>query len=193
MFIIAGLYRHQQLKTPKGNQTRPTSNRFKESLFNICRPTIEGASFLDIFAGSGAMGLEALSRGAAKASFIESDREALRCIENNIDHLKVKQQCQLFRGEAFAILQYIEKKKQKFDIIYADPPYKTPLPASTAYYSQAIVDWVDKNQLLAPGGTLFIEEEFRAQPAASQLQTLTLINSRQIGPAALQQYRKKSL
>jgi len=193
MFIIAGIHRHQRLKSPKGNQTRPTSSRLRESLFNICQQTIGEARFLDIFAGSAAMGLEAISRGAKSATFIEADREALRCIESNIEHLKVQRQCQILRGEAFAMLHLLEKQGKTFDIIYVDPPYCTRVPGSPDFYSVQMIKWIDQHALLAPEGFLFIEEKFNNQPQMDQLQTLSLVNSRRMGAAALQQYKKFSV
>lgn len=190
MFIIAGLYRRQKLITPKSGQTRPTANRLRQALFNICQQDIEGVRFLDIFAGSGAMGLEALSRGAQFATFIDSDKEALHCIERNIAHLKVQNQTQILRGEAFAMLKRLEQQGQTFDIIYADPPYRTPAPRSSLFYSAEIVHWIDQHALLKPGGLLFIEEEFHSQPEIPHLETLKLKDSRRMGHAALQQYRK---
>ncbi len=190
MFIIAGLYRQQKLKSPKGNHTRPTSSRLREALFNICQQKIEGARFLDVFAGSGAMGLEALSRGADSVSFIESSKDAIQCIESNVEHLKVRSQCQLLRGEAFAMLCLLEKHNKKFDIIYVDPPYRTLVPGSSLFYSIEVIQWIDTHSLLVPGGLLFIEEDFNAQPHMDQLLTLELINSRRMGQAALQQYKK---
>lgn len=192
MFIIAGLYRRQQLKSPKGDQTRPTSSRLREALFNICQHSIEESRFLDLFAGSGAMGFEALSRGAKSTTFIETNRDAIHCIESNMEHLKVRPHCQILRGDVFAMLQLLEKKGKQFDIIYADPPYRTSAPGSTHFYSKEIIDWVDRHALLIPGGLLFIEEDFRFQPQFEQLQTLTLISDRRMGPAVLQQYKKIS-
>jgi 16S rRNA (guanine966-N2)-methyltransferase len=189
MFIIAGLYRRQRLKAPKGAQTRPTASRLREALFNICQQNIEGARFLDIFAGSGAMGLEALSRGAQSATFIDAHQEAIHCIESNIEHLKVRDQCQILKGEALAMLHLLERQGRLFDIIYVDPPYRTPAPHTSLFYSASIIQWIDTHTLLVPGGVLFIEEEFRSQPQIDQLQTLKFIDSRRMGHAALQQYQ----
>jgi len=188
MYIIAGLYGRQRLKTPKGSQTRPTSSRLRESLFNICRQSIEGAKFLDIFAGSGAMGLEALSRGADSATFIEYHKDAVQCIESNIQLLNVKGQCQILRGDVFTKLQLLNTQEMKFDIIYADPPYRTLAPHSSHYFSAEIVHWLDKHLLLVDGGILFIEEAFRSEPQLENLQTLQLKDSRRMGEAVLQQY-----
>lgn len=193
MFIIAGQFRGQRLVSPKGEQTRPTSSRLREALFNICQHTIEGAHFLDLFAGSGAMGLEALSRGARSAAFIDSHRDAIQCIEKNIQQLKVQNQCQILRGEVFAMLKILDNQGKKFDIIYADPPYRTLAPHSSHFYSGEIIHWIDTHQVLADGGILFIEEDFRSQPKIEELHTLKLKNCRQMGQAALQQYAKKIL
>lgn len=190
MFIIAGLYRHQRLDTPKGKQTRPTSNRLREALFNICQQNIEDAHFLDIFAGSGAIGLEAISRGAQSSTFIEINREAIHCIKNNIARLKVQKQCHVLFGEAFAMLQLLQRKKKKFDIIYADPPYRTPLPGLSVFYSTQMIQWIDYHPLLVSGGLFFIEEDAHFQPQLNELQTLTFIKSRCLGKSMLQQYRK---
>lgn len=192
MIIIAGLYGRRRLKSPKGEQTRPTSARLREALFNICRNDIEEARFLDIFAGSGAMGFEALSRGASFAAFIDSHKEAIQCIETNIQDLKVQNQCQILRGEALAMLQLLEKQGKNFDIIYADPPYRTFAPKSSLFYSSYLIQWIDAHHLLAPGGLLFIEEDFRFQPEVDNLQTLLLKDSRRMGSAALQQYEKRT-
>lgn len=193
MLIIAGIYRRQRLMTPKGLHTRPTSNRLREALFNICQHHIEGARFLDIFAGSGAMGFEALSRGARSSAFIESNKEALHCIQSNVSQLKVQEQSQLLRGDVFAMLKLLERKGQTFDIIYADPPYNTVVPSTALLYSAQIIQWVDTHSLLAPGGILFVEEDGRFEPQFDQLTTLAFKDSRRFGQAALQQYQKKAL
>lgn len=190
MHIIAGLYRQQRLATPKGSQTRPTANRLRQALFNICQHKIIGTHFLDIFAGSGAMGFEALSRGAQTATFIDSHKEAYRCIESNASQLKIHNQVQIFKGEAFVMLNLLEKKKQTFDIIYADPPYNTKVPGEDFPYSTAIINWIDKHQLLNAGGLLFVEEDYRSAPLPGNLTTLIFKDSRRFGQASLQQYQK---
>ena len=190
MYIIAGLYRRQPLISPKGSQTRPTASRLREALFNICQQTIEGARFLDLYAGSGAMGLEALSRGAQSATFIDAHKEAIHCIKSNIAHLQVQEKTQLLRGDTFAMLKRLEEEGQIFDIIYADPPYRTPPSSTSLFYSAKIIQWLDTHTLLASGGLLFVEEDFHSQPQIEQLETLKLKDSRRMGHAALQQYRK---
>jgi 16S rRNA (guanine966-N2)-methyltransferase len=191
MHIIAGLYRQRHLTTPKTCLTRPTSNRLREALFNICQQTIEGARFLDIYAGSGAMGLEALSRGAQSATFIDSHKDAIHCIESNIATLQVQDKTQLLRGEAFAMLKWLEKQGQTFDIIYADPPYRTLGSHTSLFLSAQIIQWIDTHHLLASEGLLFVEEDFQSQPQMEHLEKLKLKDSRRMGHAALQQYLKE--
>jgi 16S rRNA (guanine966-N2)-methyltransferase len=190
MYIIAGNYRRQKLTAPKGCETRPTASRLRESLFNICQGFIDGARFLDLFAGSGAVGFEALSRGAAKAAFIDSSKEAIQCIRKNAAHLNVEAECQIMQGEIFHLLKWLDKQNLQFDIIYADPPYKTK---ETEGYSAKIIEFIDSSRLLAPEGVLFVEEDARHQPALSHLTTLELKDSRVMGHSALMQFRKASV
>lgn len=191
MHIIAGLYRHQRLAAPKGQATKPTASRLRESLFNICQPIVEGAHFLDLFAGSGAMGFEALSRGAASATFIENHREALRCIQQNIQTLDLQKQTQVLAGDVFQFLKKLAKQNRLFDIIFMDPPYGISLYPEGPIYSEAILQFIDENQLLAPNGWLFIEEDIRSQPHVN-LKTLELKSSRRMGNTILQQYHHSS-
>ena len=192
MHIIAGLYRRQRIVTPKGPQTRPTANRLREALFNICQHHVEGARFLDIFAGSGAMGFEALSRGAQVATFIDSHKESIHCIGSNAASLKVQNQVQILKGEVFVMLNLLQKREQAFDIIYADPPYNTTDAGAELLYSAAIIQWIDTHQLLRPGGLLFVEEDYRSEPHPENLKTLILNDSRRFGQASLQQYQKSA-
>lgn len=192
MRIIAGQYRGHPLKAPKGPQTRPTASRLREALFNICQNRIDGARFLDLYAGSGAMGFEALSRGAHSAAFIDTHKESIQCIEANAASLQVQSQTQVFRGEAIATLARLEKQRDAFDIIYADPPYQTRDPRTSMLYSEQIIHWIDTHELLGPEGVLFIEEDFRFQPHMEHLTSLVLKDSRRFGQAALQQYQKKN-
>lgn len=188
MHIIAGIYRNRTLFSPKGEQTRPTASRLRESVFNICQNNIEGARFLDIFSGSGSMGLEALSRGAQSATFVDANKQALQCIEKNIELLKVKHQSKVMRGDVFTVLQFLKNQGNTFDIIYVDPPYRTLVPHRSSFYSEEVIKWFDANPMLAAGGTLFVEEEFNFQPKIELLERLQLTKSRKLGNAALQQY-----
>jgi 16S rRNA (guanine966-N2)-methyltransferase len=193
MYIIAGLYRNQRLIVPKGTETRPTASRLRESLFNICQGFIEGSRFLDLFAGSGAIGLEALSRGATSVTFIDSSKEAIRSLQQNVAQLKIPDKCQILQGHVFSLLDWLERHGKQFDIIFADPPYKTADPLereSQIWYSEKIIRWIDESPLLAPKGVLFVEEDARYQPHLIDLKKLHLKNSRRMGHTALQRYEE---
>src|SRR2546421_7391552 len=117
MRIIAGTHRGHRIAAPKGRDTRPTSDRVRENAFNLIGP-VDDADVLDLFAGSGAMGLEALSRGAASATFVESDREACRTINANLDKLKLKATV-LCQDAVRAVAQ----ERRAYDLVLCDPPY----------------------------------------------------------------------
>lgn len=125
MRVIAGSARRLLLKTVEGKEVRPTTDRIKETLFNILQDKIEGCIFLDLFAGSGAIGIEALSRGAKKAFFVDKDRRALSCIEENLRHTKLEERAKILRTDALTALNRLEKtEKEAFDIVFIDPPYE---------------------------------------------------------------------
>lgn len=122
MRIIAGRARRLPLKTPPGVETRPTSDRIKETLFNMLMPDIPGCVFLDLFAGSGQIGIEAVSRGAQKAYFVENGREAFACITDNVRFAKMTEETVLLKKDVYTALYGIHEKEA--DIIFADPPYE---------------------------------------------------------------------
>jgi 16S rRNA (guanine966-N2)-methyltransferase len=121
MKVISGKFKNRPLKTPKGEKTRPTASKIRESVFNILHNQIEGARFLDLFAGSGSMGIEALSHGAKSACFVEQDRLAANCIRENLAKLGIK--ALVLQKEAKIALKLLAKQKEQFDVIYIDPPY----------------------------------------------------------------------
>lgn len=124
MRIIAGAARGTQLFAPKGQDTRPTQDRVKESLFNILRAEVEGATVLDLFAGSGALALEALSRGAAKAALVDRDREAMACIRRNVEKLRFEDRTELLFCDWTQALPKLRQSGYRFDLVFLDPPYK---------------------------------------------------------------------
>ena len=119
MRIIAGSRKGHRISAPKGTSTRPTSDRAREAAFNLIGP-VDGAAVLDLFAGSGAMGLEALSRGAARATFVESDRDACRTINANLDKLRLTGARVLCQD----VLRFLAAERGRYDLILVDPPYE---------------------------------------------------------------------
>ena len=126
MRIIAGSARSLPLKTIEGMDTRPTTDKIKETLFNILQADIPGCYFLDLFAGSGQIGLEAISRGARKAVFVENSKKASACIDDNIKFTKFTEEASLMTMDVCSAISMLEGKYQ-FDIIFMDPPYNKDL------------------------------------------------------------------
>ncbi len=150
----------------------------RESVFNICQNTIKGSRFLDLFAGSGAMGFEALSRGAAHVTVVEHNRNAISSIRENIASLQVSSQISLMTCSAGAALQHLASP---FDIVYVDPPYDIP--------AAPLVEALLSRELLSLGAIVFIEERNRSQATAPTFVGLAWIDSRRFGEALLHQYR----
>lgn len=123
MRVIAGKARRLQLKAPEGFETRPTTDKIKETLFNILNPYLADADFLDLFAGSGAIGIEALSRGAKYAAFVEDNRAALDCIKANLRTTGLAENADVFAHGAVEAIRMLEIKGKVFDIVFMDPPY----------------------------------------------------------------------
>jgi 16S rRNA (guanine(966)-N(2))-methyltransferase RsmD len=125
MRVIAGTYRSRPLLAPRGLQTRPTSDRLRETLFNILAPRVDGCRFVDLYAGTGAVGIEALSRGAAHVWFAESAKPALASLRANLAALKIERGFTLEDRGVGAMLQRIDKLTQPIDLVFLDPPYES--------------------------------------------------------------------
>ena len=168
MRIIAGAHRGARILAPKGIDTRPTSDRVREAAFNLIGP-VDGAAVLDLFAGSGAMGLEALSRGAASAVFVESDREACRTIGRNVEKLRLTGATVVQRDA----LQALATDRRTYDLILCDPPYGYGGRDRLAPHLA---------RALAPDGLVVYETGARDEPAVEGLRIRT---SRTYGSARL--------
>ncbi len=123
MRVVAGTARSLKLETIDSLDTRPTTDRIKETLFNILAPNIPECMFLDLFAGSGAIGIEALSRGAKQAFFVEQNKKAVDCINKNLIYTHLKDGADVITGDCLCTISSLERKKIIFDIIFMDPPY----------------------------------------------------------------------
>jgi len=169
MRIIAGERKGHTIVAPKGRDaTRPTSDRVRENVFNIVAPWVEGARVLDLYAGSGAMGLEALSRGAAAVVFVESGADAVRAIERNLDKLRLTG-ATVLRTEATAALAQEASAGRKYDLVLADPPYSMTDYDPLARYLPRV---------LADDDLLVFESAARTEP---ELTPLVVRTSRKYG------------
>lgn len=150
MRVIAGSARSIPLKTLEGMSTRPTQDRIKETLFNILQSDIPGCRFLDLFAGSGAIGIEAASRGASQVVFLENNPKAAGIIRMNLKNTHLEEKSTLYQGDLFSILPGLSSREKVFDIIFMDPPY------NHEYEKQVLT--LLRNSSLADEYTLFIVE-----------------------------------
>lgn len=147
MRIVSGKFRSRVINAPEGLNTRPSSDKTRESIFNIIAPYVYDANVLDIFAGSGALGLEAISRGARYATFIDLDDKAIKCIKSNIELLKVNDQCKLIHDD-YKVISSL--KGNTFDLILLDPPYKLVV-------IDEIISLIKDNNLLSNNGIIVFE------------------------------------
>lgn len=149
MRVIAGTARRRKLMSLEGKDVRPTTDRIKETLFNILQSGISGSYFLDLFAGSGQIGIEALSRGAAYAVFVDSSKKTCACIENNIQSTHFEETSRLLRMEALPALRSLEGK-YTFDYIFMDPPYGQS-------YEKDVLSYLAKSSLLKEDTVIIVE------------------------------------
>lgn len=159
MRIIAGTYRGRNLKSPPSLQVRPTSDRLRETLFNVIVPRLQGARFLDLCAGSGAVGIEALSRGAAHSTFVDRSRKMSGLIEANLDLCRIpEEQTKVVQAEAGDFLrQSISRKLEPWDIVFFDPPYANDYLAILRMFGS------NTEGLLSEHGLLVVEHHHKTE------------------------------
>ena len=189
MRIIAGTYRSRILKSLKGLALRPTSDRLRETLFNVLGPAVAGSRFLDVFAGTGAVGIEAVSRGAAQAVFIENHKPTAALIRRNLESLGVRSGVQVLAEDALRGLTKLAGKhrpgEEAFDFVFVDPPY-----AAGQEYDR-VLDFLGSASFLAPG-VVVIAEHRRTVELPAQVGTLRRTRVLRQGDAALTFYRGSS-
>jgi 16S rRNA (guanine966-N2)-methyltransferase len=187
MRVIAGIYRSRILKSLKGLALRPTSDRLRETLFNVLGSGIQDARFLDVFAGTGAVGIEALSRGAEHVSFIENHAPSAALIRKNLTALKVHSGVMVICADAIRGLEALEAKVKAgdpaYDYIFIDPPY-----AATADYSR-VLKKIGASTLLANNGIVTVEHR-KTFDLPESFDTLRRVRLLRQGDAALSFYRR---
>ncbi|MCU1320791.1 MAG: methyltransferase [Acidobacteriaceae bacterium] len=187
MRVIAGTYRSRLIEAPRGTATRPTSDRLRETLFNILQPRIEGSRFVDLYAGTGAVGIEALSRGASQVWFAENADLALAALRENIKVLKIGRNHAIEDRGTGAMLQRLAKLPAPVDLVYLDPPYE----AEAEY--EATLSFLGSNrgrQTLTSGALVIVEHaskgKFKLAARYGALEHFRLLKQ---GDAALSFYR----
>ena len=150
MRIIAGTLKNRRIKSREGRETRPTLERIKEAIFSIIGEKVAGAKFLDFYSGTGNVTFEALSRGAERAIMIEEDKDTLRVIIENVNHLGVENKCRAYKNDVFRAAEILARKNEKFDIIFMDPPYQDNV-------TKKVLKVIDKANILAEDGLIICE------------------------------------
>jgi 16S rRNA (guanine966-N2)-methyltransferase len=186
MRVIAGTYRSRILKSLKGLTLRPTSDRLRETLFNVLGPTVSGSRFLDLFAGTGAVGIEALSRGATEAIFVENHAPAAALIRSNLESLGIRSGAQVLPVDAMRGLEKVAAKRRpgdpRFDFVFLDPPY-----AEAKEYSR-VLEFLGAATFLAPAATV-IAEHRHTRPLPESIGHLQRTRVLRQGDAALSFFR----
>ena len=173
MRVISGMLKGRRLTAPAGLATRPTADRIKESVFNILGNTVQSKQVLDLFAGTGALGIEALSRGATRTFFIDQAKASLSAIRTNIRNLGIGDQTRVIQWNISKGLNCLASTPATFDLVFMDPPYETHAvtPALAALVSCGA---------LAPGACIVIEHSLR-EPLASPMASLRITDQRRFG------------
>ncbi len=184
MRVIAGKYRSRKLAAPPGTLTRPTSDRLRETLFNVVAPRVPDSVWLDIFAGSGAIGIEALSRGARSATFVESSSTAARTIRNNLQTLEIEEGFDVIEREAATALRMLDAQALAFDFCFLDPPYR-----KMGDYEQ-ILGFLSQSRLLTPESLVIAEHDKHFDPG-DEFGSLRRQRVLRQGDAVLSFYRRE--
>jgi len=184
MRIITGSAKGAKLKAPSGLDTRPTAARVKESVFNILSDIVVDACVLDIFAGTGNLGLEALSRGAQKAVFIDNSNESIAIIKENAHHTKLAEYTEIYKNDVLRALDKLAQTGRSFDLIFCDPPYQKG-------FVQAVLERIDQHSILVPGGILVIEHS-RHEKIADEWNNLELRRTEKYGATLMSFLRFKT-
>ena len=181
MRVIAGKFRSRRLKGPGLLKLRPTSDRLRETLFNILGSAVEDSLFVDLYAGTGAVGIEAISRGARHAIMIEENARAAKLIRENLTALAIRGGAELIEADALKGLQKIEARRLLADFIFLDPPYEMSEECGA-------LEFIDASHLLAPRGIVIFEHSRKIE-LPERLDRLELARVVEQGDAALSLYR----
>jgi 16S rRNA (guanine966-N2)-methyltransferase len=173
MRVIGGLFKSRKLCFPKTRATRPVTDRAKETIFNVLGTFCEEATVLDLFAGSGSLGIEALSRGASQVCFVDSEKPAYSCIYKNIEALSLQDRSQVFEMPVLGALKNLEKRGKKFNLVFLDPPHNKGL-------IKKVLHRLDRSDIVAPFGTIAVGRS-NLESLPEDLKTLYLQREIKIG------------
>ncbi len=169
MRVISGSARGRKLLSLEGEATRPTTDRVKESMFNLCMDYVPSAAVLDLFAGSGALGIEALSRGANKCTFVENKSDALEFVRKNLENTRLSERARIYRGDAFS---FLENTTETYSLVFLDPPY------DSGFYTPVLAKLSEKALLRQDG---LVVMEMRADMEISLPEGFSVLKERIYG------------
>lgn len=181
MRVIAGSAKGKRLKAPSGKETRPITDMIKEALFNVIGPNIQDARFLDLFAGSGSVGIEALSRGAAALIFVDNNPAAVRIIYENLDNCGFEDHYEVYCNDVLRALTVLHKNQVKFDYIYVDPPF------TVEGIFTDVMKKLDQVDIIKPNGTVIIRTR-RHKPLPEKFSRLKRYRLNYYGESAMHYY-----
>jgi 16S rRNA (guanine966-N2)-methyltransferase len=182
MRVIAGKFGSRRLKSPGKLLMRPTSDRLRETLFNVLGPAVEDSLFVDLYAGTGAIGIEAISRGARETIFVETHAASARLIRKNLESLDIASGAEVIDGDAVRALEKIAKRHLVADFIFLDPPYEE------TEEQLRVLEFLDASHLVAPQGFVIVEHSVKTElhDRFDRLERTRLLEQ---GDAALSFYR----
>ena len=178
MRVIGGVYKSRKIKEVKSSGTRPTTDKNKESLFNMMGQYFQGGRMLDLFSGSGAIGIEALSRGMEHVDFVENDFQAVKIIKENLSSLGIEEQSKVHKQDVFF---HLKNSLNKYDLIFADPPY------ALDKYNE-LFDLINYRQLLSENGIIVMEAD-KSQEFQDKVLYFIKYNEKQLGNTKFAFYR----
>lgn len=181
MRVITGTAKGHRLKSLPGRQTRPTADRVKEAMFNVLNPVIAGSCFLDLFAGTGSVGVEALSRGAELAVFIDESPAACQIIKENLTKTGLLDRAQVYRQEARRAVGILAGRGQRFSLIFVDPPYRQGLV-------EPVLKLIDQCNIIAQKGLVIVETAATEQ-LPEEVGRLTRFRSTDYGDTKISYYQ----
>ena len=184
MRIISGSYKGRKLFGPQNSRIRPTSDRSKEMIFNWIQFDIGGKNALDLFAGTGNLGFEALSRAAQHVTFVDQAHAATQIITKNATSLNLQDKIEILKCDTFKAISILASQKRVFDFIFADPPYKR-------FLSNKILTEIDSNQILNVGGGVILEHAHTDMPD-KEFSSLFLLKQKIMGETCISFYEKRS-
>lgn len=183
MRVITGLARGKKLVSPRGNRVRPTADKIKESLFNIINPIIEDSVFIDCFAGTGSIGIEALSRGAREVYFIENNRTSLRTVKENLEITRLQTNAKILACSVEKGLKELHKNRVVVDVFFMDPPYGFKSISS-------IITKIYELNLLSDNGVIIVEHDSSYNPD-DEIFDFHISDSRNYGTTVMTYYKRR--